>query len=702
MYVYLITDTWALWLAGTCLVLSVAGRYLGLRRASVACLGVTVGFLWCCCYQSVFLKDMDTLDGTTQTVDVRITELPYETNYGSAAVGRLNGHQVVLYGSQDLLAAKPGDTVTCVATVELQHDALYFRSDGTIACLYAQDSLSVIPGTPNVPERIRLWLQGRIDTLYTGETAGLVKALLTGDRTGLSYKTRNDLSVAGLSHAVAVSGMHVSILLTMVAMLCGYQPRLMALFGVPIVVLFAFVTGLSPSVCRASVMQILLLCAPLARRERDSATSLAAAALLLLFQNPWCIASVSFQLSFAAVAGLMCVSGIVQKRLLSYVKKPGKVWKFFVSSVSATLSATLFTLPLTVFYFGMVSIVAPLTNLLSLWAVTGVFTLGLSSCLLGTPVTWLVNLLSQYIVAICALAASFPYAAATVQNIPLMIWAVASYGLAAAMLLLRRFPVRWTLCAITAGFLCCVLGAHLRFTAPAWKMTMLNVGQGQCMVLRLGDYTAVIDCGGSDPEEAGETAARFLHSAGVTRADALILTHFDDDHAGGAAQFLSRVKTDMVYLPNGQDPDEIAKTIEAQTEEICYVSTSVHIQTQGGEITLYPPVSQENTNNSGVCVLATAEEYDILITGDLNETAERLLLRQYALPDVELLVAGHHGAKTSTSQLLLDAVRPETVAISVGEGNFYGHPHVETLERLQKMGVQICRTDLMGDLTFSP
>ena len=103
-----------------------------------------------------------------------------------------------------------------------------------------------------------------------------------------------------------------------------------------------------------------------------------------------------------------------------------------------------------------------------------------------------------------------------------------------------------------------------------------------------------------------------------------------------------------------------------------------------------------------MCVLATAEEYDILITGDLNETAERLLLRQYALPDVELLVAGHHGAKTSTSQLLLDAVRPETVAISVGEGNLYGHPHVETLERLQKMGVQVCRTDLMGDLTFSP
>ena len=701
LYVYLLSDVRVLWFAGAGILLSVLARIFKLQRASIACIGLSIGLLWCSCYSLLFLKDILPLDKETCTVTVRVSELPYETDYGVAAVCTMENHQVVLYGGEELLQAAPGDSITGPVRIEVRQDNLYFRSHGTIASLYAEDVLSMKDGTPNFPERIRLWLQGRIDSLYGGETAGLVKALLTGDRSGLSFKTQNDLSVAGLSHAVAVSGMHVSILLTMAAMLCGYQPRLMALLGIPIVILFAFVTGLSPSVCRAAVMQIMLLCAPLARREQDSVTSLGAAAFLLLVQNPWCIASVSFQLSFAAVAGLMCVSGVIQKRLLSLVKKPGRVWRFLVSGLSATLSATLFTLPLTIFYFGIVSIVAPLTNLMALWAVTGVFTLGLSSCLIGGPVTWIASILSRYILGLCDLAASFPYAAATAHNIPLMVWAVAAYGLIAVILLVRRFPVWWTMCAITAGFLCCVIASHVRFTAPAWKMTMLDVGQGQCIILRMGDYTAVVDCGGSNPEKAGEAAARFLHSAGMTHADALILTHFDDDHAGGAAQFLSRIKTDMVYLPDGLDPDGIAPTIEAQTDEVCRISTQVRICAPGGELTIYPPISKENTNNSGLCVLATAEEYDILITGDLNEPAERILLRQWQLPEVDLLVAGHHGAKTSTSQTLLDAVRPEAVAISVGEGNFYGHPHEELLERLENMDIQIYRTDLMGDLTFS-
>lgn len=704
MYVYELVDAWAIWLAAGALLLSVIGRAAGLRRVGIFCLGAAVCLLWCSCYEQLFLKDAHALDETEIQAQVQIAEAPYETDYGVAAHCTLDGYEAILYADETLSSAQPGDTVSCTAWVLVETDNLYYRSDGTVLCLYAQSETQISKGEPSIPQRLRMWLQDRIDALYCAETAGLVKALLTGERAGLSYEISNALSVAGLSHAVAVSGMHISILITMVAMLCGYQPRLMALFGIPAAVLFALMTGASASVCRAAVMQILLLLAPVVRRERDDATTLAAAALLLLMQNPWCIASVSFQLSFAAVAGLMVFSAPLQERILAVRKRPGKVLRFLASGISATLSASLMTLPLTIFYFGLVSIAAPIVNLLVLWAVTGVFVLGLCACCLGplgAAAAWVVELLSSYIIGTARVVSWMPAAAAYPQNMLLMVWAVAFYFFLAAILLFKRFPARWGLCILTAAFIACVWIPHAKFVSYPWRLTALDVGQGQCLVLQIEDYTAIIDCGGSDPQDAGEKAARYLHSAGVSHADALILTHYDEDHAGGAVQFLSRVRTDTVYLPGAEDDNETAAAIKAlaQTQD---VTGLVQIVLPTGQLTLYPPVSRENNNNRGLCVLMTAKEYDILITGDMDAYAEMRLMSRWELPDVELLVAGHHGAKSSTSQVLLDKLRPETAVISVGEDNRYGHPHEETLTRLEQMGVQIYRTDLMGDLYFHP
>ena len=137
-------------------------------------------------------------------------------------------------------------------------------------------------------------------------------------------------------------------------------------------------TGASPSACRAAVMQVFLLLAPLCRREYDMPTALAAAGLGLTVQNPWAIASVSFQLSFAAVAGLYCLSGPIRQWLIKR-RLPDSL----AAALSTTLAATAFTLPLSLLYFRTVSLVAPLTNLLCLWAVTGCFVLGIAACLAG-------------------------------------------------------------------------------------------------------------------------------------------------------------------------------------------------------------------------------------------------------------------------------------------------------------------------------
>ena len=181
----------------------------------------------------------------------------------------------------------------------------------------------------------------------------------------------------------------------------------------------------------------------------------------------------------------------------------------------------------------------------------------------------------------------------------------------------------------------------------------------------------------------------------------MILTHYDADHCGGAVHFLDRVRVDSIFLPGTADESGVRAALEAADGDVFVVEELVEIAFPGGGITLYPPILKENDNNGGICVLATAEEYDILVTGDLDRFAEMRLLSRYALPDVDLLVAGHHGSKDSTSQILLDTVCPETVVISVGE-NTYGHPAAETLTRIEAIGAELLRTDEMGNITVTP
>jgi len=712
LYIYLLHDVRAIWLAGACLVLSVLGRSLQIHRLSIVCLGLAVGIVWCALYHTTRILPLDAMTGENQTMTLQVTELPRQTQYGAAVEGETGKCGVILYGTEELLQAMPGDRITATGTVERtaifvkDDESLYYRSKGLDLRMISGSTPLLQKGTPTLPQRIRIWLQSRLSELYEGNAQALLRALITGDQSGLTYAQRNTLSVAGLRHAIAVSGMHVSMLLLVIGILCGRSPRLTAVVGIPVTVLFAWMTGASASVCRAAAMQIMVLSAPLVRREQDSFTTLGVAALLLLLQNPWAVAGVSFQLSFAAVAGLFVCSGPIQTYVLSRKKKPGRLLRFAAGTLSATLGATIFSLPLTLYYFRLVSIAAPITNFLTLWAVTGMFVLGLLSCCLG-PVgnflTWIVTVLADYVLTVCDWIAAWPFAAAYPQNPPLLIWSICGYGLLLSLPFWKKEKLRiWLASAMTAAFLVCTLGANRQYTGNPWRITALDVGQGQCILLQIGEFSAAIDCGGSYPEEAGEQLARTLHSAGVTKLDALIVSHYDSDHAGGVPQLLERIDVHSLFLPVTEAPPDWVDAQQETDSQVIYLEAMTEITVPDGIIRLYPSLWGENDNNQSVCVLATAEEYDILITGDLDRFAEMRMLSHWNWPDVDLLVAGHHGAADSTGQVLLDDVQPETVLISVSADNPYGHPSEETLQRIQQTGAEILRTDQLGTIQITP
>jgi competence protein ComEC len=186
---------------------------------------------------------------------------------------------------------------------------------------------------------------------------------------------------------LAVSGMHCGFLLGLIRLLAGrHRRRLVAACAVGVLILYALLTGASPSVLRACVMLILLVAAPLFGRERDGPTSLAAALMLILLANPFAACSISLQLSFAAVAGILFLSPRLYRMLLGR-RKRGKVFSLIAASFSATMGALIFTVPLSAFYFGTLVLISPVSNLLCLWAATAVF-IGAMMSVLVSIICW--------------------------------------------------------------------------------------------------------------------------------------------------------------------------------------------------------------------------------------------------------------------------------------------------------------------------
>jgi len=216
-----------------------------------------------------------------------------------------------------------------------------------------------------------------------------------------------------------------------------------------------------------------------------------------------------------------------------------------------------------------------------------------------------------------------------------------------------------------------------------------------------------VDCGGDAPENAGDVAADYLQGRGKSKLDFLVLTHCHDDHANGVLQLLNRVAVDNLVLPveQGEEPlrQEILELAAEQNIPVHIVRYDTVVDLgQAAQIALYPPMAGGGeVNELGLTVLATAGEFNALITGDMGAETERRLLSYADLPDVELLIAGHHGSDHSTTQELLDKITPEICFISVGAHNRYGHPGEDALRRLTAAGAEVFRTDENGTITLN-
>lgn len=696
------------------------------RRGVVVCAALALGLGWNWLYVRQVQRPMEALAGTERPVTLTLCDYAETTDYGARVTVKVDGFsygKALFYGDLSLLDLKPGQTAAVFARFESaakvrDAEITSYTSRNIFLLAYGRGEAVYGPGAAGSP---RWWpahtgraMTAKIGELYSGESAGFMTAILTGDKSALSEGASVALSEAGLSHMMAISGMHCGFLLTLVTFLAGrHRRRLTAVLALPLLVCYAVLTGGSPSVLRACVMLTFLIAAPLFRRESDPPTAMAAALFLILLANPFAAASVSLQLSFAAVAGLLWLTPKLW-RALTGERRRGRLFQAAAASFSATMGALVFTVPLSGWYFGTLVLVSPLSNLLCLWAAGGAFMLGLLSVAggflwmpLGALLAWIPEILTRYILGAARLLAGIPCHALYYVNPYLKYWLCYVYLLFALACFLRsetrrRYALAAVLSAATLA-LTVKLG-QWRYRADL-DAVVLDVGQGQCVLLASHGSFALVDCGsGSGWISAGELAADYLLTLGCGKLDYLMITHYDFDHVSGVTALLARLDVDTLLVPDCQDSAGLRESLLSAAAEcgvsLVFVEEVCSLPLGGAALSVCPPVGEGGDNEQGLAVLASAGEEDLLITGDMDMATERKLLAVWELPDIEVLVAGHHGSKYSTSEELLETLRPETACISVGS-NRYGHPAKKTLERLARQGCTVWRTDLHGDIHLS-
>lgn len=728
---------WQLYAAGGVLLLALAWLFAArkqkyFRRGLLILLPLVVSLAYFAGYDHLVRQPIEDRCGAASDFTATVCDWPQATERGARVTVELEGYhraRAVLYGEAELLAARPGDTVTGTAQWQSaahfdSDDVTHFNARGVYALLYGREDVRLSAGDGDalrwLPQRAGKAFREKVAAIWDDpRVSGFLTAELTGDKSAMDDGDYLAMQETGLAHLFAVSGLHCAFLVTLLALLISRRQRLLCAVTIPLLLFYMVMVGMSPSVVRACIMQIFLLIAPLFRRGSDPLTSLAAALLVILLCNPFAAASVSLQLSFSATLGMVQLSPRLYKLLTGWYKgkcRPLRAALCFVAAnLSATLSAVVFTAPLTAWYFRIFVLVAPLSSLLAVPAAGWSFMAAFVTVLLGfvwlplaSLLGWISWALVRYILWIANGMMSWRYHAVYFTNPYLIYWLLFLYaafiGCAATPDGKRKYLLASALSVLTLTAAIWVNRQDYQY--GVLTALTLDVGQGESVILTSGGETALVDCGSSNSyKDPGGLAADTLHSMGVRELSAVVVTHYHADHTNGLYEVLRRIPVQTIYLPDIEDEYGVRERLVSLAEEkgaqVTYV-TKETADTLGDTIlTIYPPVqSGGDLNELGLTALASAGDFDLLITGDMSGSTEKKLVETYALPDIEVLVVSHHGSRYSSNIRFLKAVTPEAAVISVGDNN-YGHPSEETLQRLLAIGADIWRTDQQGTIRIT-
>ncbi|WP_147375544.1 DNA internalization-related competence protein ComEC/Rec2 [Jiangella rhizosphaerae] len=536
---------------------------------------------------------------------------------------------------------------------------------------------------------------------------GLVPGLVIGDESLLAADLRDAMSIAGLTHLTAVSGTNVAIVLVValgLARWLGVRGYAVPVVGVVCVAGFVLLARPEPSVLRAAAMGLVAVVGLTVAGRRRGLPTLAAAVIALVLLDPWLARSAGFALSVLATAGILLLVP-TWTRSLAWLPRPLAV------AIAVPLAAQVACTPIVLGLSGQLSLAALPANLLAAPAVAPATVFGAAAAVVSpvlppvaTACAWLAALPAWWIAAVARWFAGqpgavVPWPPGTGGVVAAVVLAVA--GLVALPLLLRR-----PLVTAAAGTVL-VIGLLKAVPTPGWPppgwlVVACDVGQGDALVLRAGDRSAVVVDTGPEPR----LVRRCLDGLGVRQVPLLILTHFHADHVGGVDGVLAGRHVGRALVSPLDDPpasaDGVRRRLAAagvpasvpRVGDRLRVGERLQLDVLAPARLVQTPESE--SNNASIVVEADVDGVSVLLTGDIEPTAQRSLLRGAPDLDVDVLKVAHHGSPHQDTELLT-GVGARLALVSVGE-NTYGHPSPRVLDALRRSGARVYRTDEHGSI----
>jgi competence protein ComEC len=673
------------------------------------------------------LRDDPDVGDTSQRFAISVREIQRAGDWHEASGG-------VLVRTPLLPEYRAGDMVELEGKLEtpprLQDFdyAAYLARRGIGSVMEYPEARTVGHDEPSVVRRIllnaRRTLSDGLALSLPEPQAALAQGVLLGERSALPADVRDDLNATNTSHLVVVSGGNVVLVSMYSTLLFGLvlRRRWAVVLSIAVVVAYAALVGLSPPVFRATVMGIVLILAQVSGRRSNGLTSLLLAAAIMCGLQPSVLADVSFQLSFAATAGILYLATPLRRGIIDAMgaatgrtELPRWLGAAFVEPAAVTLAAMLATAPLLALNFERVSLVALPANLLIVPAFPFILgasfiaavggTLPVGHLVLGTPAYALLS----YWLGVASWFAALPGAAAVLDGYTRP-WALATYAAAITIAVVTRRtllsggltrlapsrPMRWRVAARRGLY---VAPAFLLVVSAGWlangasnerrlEVTVLDVGQGDAILIETPSGRDVLVDGGP-----GRAVLRGLGDelAWNDRAlDLVIVTHTQSDHALGLLDVLDRY--DVRRVAHGAPADDsmlarrLAAAVDAEGAVVQDVGAGDWFDLGDGlrlDVLSPPPARElDEGNDASVVLRLVFGKVSFLLTGDVEAGAERAIAENGAEVASTVLKVAHHGSATSSTRAFLDAVQPSVAVISSGAENQFGHPHKDVVGRL--------------------
>ena len=536
-----------------------------------------------------------------------------------------------------------------------------------------------------------------------GDAGALIPGMVLGDTAKQTPEFKIAMKRSGLMHLVAVSGANFAIVSSFVLWCMQFIfTRMKLRLSATAIALICFIALVrpSPSVLRAAAMAAVLLIAQGTHRGRDSLPALGFAMGAVVVGDPWQARDAGFALSVMATAGLLLFSPLVVVKLSRFI--PEKL----AQALAPPIAAIVFCSPVLVSLSGYLSPISIIANLLAAPAVGPITILGFIAAIvspfapfISCILIWLIRFPAAFIAGVASWSAQFPVLTLRTGSIGFLIVAIFT-------VLLWLFKKYIKIISICTLVLIVALTWMQRWPAGDWHVANCDIGQGDSMVLNLGNHRAILIDTGPDPV----LEDRCLKALGVEEISLLILSHFHADHVGGISGALKNRTVSEVWISSNSEPIVESTHVFSLLKSAHIIVPQRGFIAQVGQYTMRVlwPASGTHTfasmpgegsaiNNSSIAVLIASSELTLFAAGDLEPPAQHELIGDITPVDIYKLC--HHGSRYQDAELMR-ALKPQVAVISVGVKNMYGHPATQTIDALARLGARIVRTDISGSISI--